>query len=642
MKILRIVCAFGGSLSLVLSMSAQTFTTLHSFDATDGQDPMRGLVQATNGDLYGTTYGGVHDSGEIDYGTVFKITPSGTLTTLYTFCPTDENCTDGVNPDGVLILDTNGNLYGTTFAGGANSAGTVFKITPSGTLTTLYSFCSQSGCTDGANPAGGLVEATNGDLYGTTYGGGANTTCLPGVLESGCGTVFKITLSGTLTTLYSFCSRSGCTDGSYPTAALIQATNGNLYGTTNLGANNQGGYGGTVFEITPSGKLTKLYSFCSKTDCADGEVPNGGLVQASNGDFYGTTFYGGGAASPYGTVFKITPTGTLTTLHIFDVTDGTNPGGTLIQATDGNLYGTTYQHGTDNGGGGGGTIFKITPSGALTTLYNFCSRSECTDGTEPEVAGLVQDTNGTFYGTTLYGGANSTTCAYGCGTVYSLSVGLGPFVEIQQTSGKEGSKVGILGQGFGSSSVVKFDGTKATTIVLSGTTFITATVPAGALTGAVTVTTGTTTLTSTKAFKVLPTITSFSPTSGPVGTSVTITGTGLEQTSKVAFDGKSATFTVVKNTEVTADVPTGTATGKITVTTKGGSATSATSFTVTAGQCTPEGQQCPPQRPPCCSGLICVEGDRAYCEPGHWKTLPGQARSGTGWTPTGSTSFTVN
>ena len=552
-----------------IASPAQTFTRLHSFDATDGQYPMRGLVQATNGDLYGTTYGGVHDSGETDSGTVFKITPSGTLTTLYTFCPTGDNCTDGVNPDGVLIQATNGDLYGTTFGGGAYGLGTVFKITPSGTLTTLHSFDG----TEGENPAGGLVQATNGDLYGTTSGGGANTTC-PG----GCGTVFKITPSGTLTTLYSFCSRSGCTDGSDPVAALVQATNGNFYGTTNLGVNNQGGYGGTVFEITPSGKLTTLYSFCSKTGCADGEVPNGGLVQASNGNFYGTTFYGGTYGD--GTVFKITPTGTLTTLHIFDVTDGTNPGGTLIQATDGNLYGTTYQHGTDSGGGGGGTIFKITPSGALTTLYNFCSQSECTDGTEPEVAGLVQDTNGTFYGTTLYGGANSTTCAYGCGTVYGLSVGLGPFVEIQQTSGKEGSKVGILGQGFGSSSVVKFDGTKATTIVLTGMTFITATVPAGALTGSVTVTTGTTKLTSTKTFDVLPIITSFSPESGPVGTPVTITGAGLEQTTKVTFDGKSATFTVISDTEVKADVPAGAVSGKIAVTTKGGSATSATSFTV--------------------------------------------------------------
>ena len=167
------------------------------------------------------------------------------------------------------------------------------------------------------------------------------------------------------------------------------------------------------------------------------------------------------------------------------------------------------------------------------------------------------------------------------GTAFSLSVGLGPFVKTQTTSGREGAKIGILGQGFSSSSVVKFGGTQATTITLTGTTFIKATVPAGALTGLVTVTTGTTTLTSSKTFKVLPTITSFTPESGPVGTSVTITGTELTQTSKVTFGGvKATTVTVNSDSQVTAEVPTGATTGKIAVTTKGGSATSATSFTV--------------------------------------------------------------
>jgi uncharacterized repeat protein (TIGR03803 family) len=277
---------------------------------------------------------------------------------------------------------------------------------------------------------------------------------------------------------------------------------------------------------------------------------------------------GGGANGNYGTVFKITTSGTLTTLHSFDNTDGTSPYAGLVQATDGNLYGTTYLGGAN----GYGTLFKITTSGTLTTLHSFCPLYGCPDGASL-YAGLVQATNGDFYGTTTNGGSDF-------GTVFSLSMGLKAFLEIQSTSGKEGAKVGILGQGFSSSSVVKFGGTKATTIVLSGTTYITATVPAGALTGSVTVTTGSTTLTSTKTFKVLPTITSFTPSSGPVGTSVTITGTGLDQTTKVTFDGKSATFTVIKDTEVTADVPTGAVTGKIVVTTKGGSATSATSFTV--------------------------------------------------------------
>jgi uncharacterized repeat protein (TIGR03803 family) len=164
-----------------MALSAQTFTTLHSFDLTDGAYVVAGLVQATNGDLYGTTgSGGTNGS-----GTVFKITPNGTLTTLYSFC-SQSNCTDGAGPN-QMIQATNGDFYGTASSGGANGSGTIFKITPSGTLTTLYSFCSQSGCLDGSGPYAGLVQATNGDLYGTTTGGGANP--FGGLFA---GTVFKI------------------------------------------------------------------------------------------------------------------------------------------------------------------------------------------------------------------------------------------------------------------------------------------------------------------------------------------------------------------------------------------------------------------------------------------------------------------
>ncbi len=346
-------------------------------------------------------------------------------------------------------------------------------------------------------------------------------------------------------------------DGEDPQSGLVQALSGDFYGTTDMGGGNSFG---TVFKITPSGTLTSLYSFESSTD---GSYPGAGLVQATNGNFYGTTTGGNG------TVFQIAPSGTLTTLHTFNGTDGSDPGAALVQATDKNLYGTTCGSSCSSSGTSLGTVYKITISGTLTTLHTF----DGTDGENP-LSGLVQDTNGEFYGTTSGGGA------HGDGTVFGSSVGLGPFLEIQPASGKEGAKIDLLGQGFSSSSVVKFGGTKATTIVLSGTTSITATVPAGALTGSVTVTTGATTLTSTKTFQVTPMITSFAPPSGPVGTSVTITGTGLEQTTKVTFDGKSTTFTVNSDTQVTADVPSGAMTGKITVTTKGGSATSATSFTV--------------------------------------------------------------
>jgi uncharacterized repeat protein (TIGR03803 family) len=461
---------------------------LFSFNYTDGAYSEAELVQATNGNLYGTTGGGGANG---NYGTVFKITPSGTLTTLYSFC-SQSGCTDGSNPYAGVVQATNGDFYGTTGYGGANCAptgcGTIFKMTPSGTLTTLYSFCSQSGCTDGEYPFGALVQATNGNLYGTTRFGGAN---------GNYGTVFKITPGGTLTTLYSFCSQSGCTDGAYSEAELVQATNGNLYGTTGGGGAN-GNYG-TVFKITPGGTLTTLYSFCSQSGCTDGYFPNTPLVQATNGDLYGTT-YGGGANGNYGTVFKIAPGGTLTTLYSFcsqsGCTDGDSSWAGLVQATNGNLYGTTY----GGGANGYGTVFQITPGGTLTTLYSFCSQSGCTDG-DSSLAGLVQDTNGDLYGTTWEGGANDVGCSQGCGTVFRLSVGLGPFVETRPTSGKVGKFVEILGSDLTGATRVTFNGTAAKFTVVSPS-LITTTVPTGATTGKVRVVTPSGTLSSNVPFRV--------------------------------------------------------------------------------------------------------------------------------------------
>jgi uncharacterized repeat protein (TIGR03803 family) len=450
------------------AVQAQTFSVLHSFDDTGGDRSYAALVQTTNGDFYGTTY----DGGNNGPGTVFKITASGTMTTLYSFC-SQSDCADGEFPRTALIQATNGSLYGTTPTGGANGDGTVFRITASGTLTTLYSFCSQSDCTDGEYPQAGLVQGTNGDFYGTAWMGGAN----------GDGTVFRITPSGTLTTLHSFDG----TDGEVPEAALIQATNGDFYGTTGSG----GGSGdGTVFKMTPSGTLTTLHSF----NYTDGASPHAALVQASDGNFYGTTTSGG--ANGDGTVFKITPSGTLTTLHSFDNTDGASPYAGLVQATDGNFYGTTELGGANTFG----TIFKITASGTLTTLYNFCPQSGCPDGAEP-YAGLIQATNGNFYGTTYQGA--SADCFDGCGDVFSLSVGLGPFVETQTTSGKVGAAVKILGTNLTGATSVTFNGTAATFTVVSKSE-ITTTVPAGATTGTVEVTTPRGTLKSNTKFRVTP------------------------------------------------------------------------------------------------------------------------------------------
>ncbi len=425
-----------------VALPAQTFTTLRRFDKTDGAIPDAALVQATNGDLYGTTYGGGANGG----GTVFKITPSGGLTTLYSFLCSQTNCTDGLDPTAGLIQGTDGNFYGTTPIGGANKGGTVFKITPRGTLTTLYGFCSTPYglCTDGEYPGAGLVQATNGDLYGTTFEGGANNG----------GTVFKITPGGTLTTLYNFCAQSGCTDGVQPDAGLVLAANGDFYGTTWAGGANSSASvaGGTVFKITPSGTLTTLYSFCSRSACSDGEYPYVGLVQATNGDFYGTTPSGGANC----------------------------------------LYPC------------GGTLFKITPGGTLTTLYSFCSQSGCTDGESP-VAGLVQATDGDFYGTTAGGGAGhcSEGSDPGCGTVFSLSVGLGPFVKTTPAFGKVGAVVKILGTNLTGATSVSFNGTAAGFTVVSPS-LITTTVPVGATNGTIQVTTPGGTLASNLAFRVLP------------------------------------------------------------------------------------------------------------------------------------------
>jgi uncharacterized repeat protein (TIGR03803 family) len=491
----RACAAFAVCVAAAITSSAQTFRTLHSFDLTDGANPLGGLVQAADGNFYGTTaVGGANDNclnGTLPgCGTIFKVTREGKLTTLYSFCP-KSGCADGSEPIAALLQASNGNFYGTTFLGGANGSneGSIFKVTPNATPTTLYSFDGS----DGGGPFAPLIQATDGNLYGTTQGG-SDSTCY-----GGCGTVFKITPGGALASLYTFCS-GGCADGAQPEGGLVQAANGNFYGTTlaggDGGACEEGGEGGcgTVFTITAAGGLTTLYSFCSQSNCADGANPGGTLIQATDGNFYGTTPKGG--ASGWGTVFKITPSGALTTLHSFDLTDGAYPWAAgLAQGSDGNFYGTTvyggaYLH---------GTVFKITPGGTLTTLHNFCAQSNCTDGATP-YAGLIQATDGSFYGTTELGGLG--TCFDGCGTVFGLSVGLGPFVKTLPSSGTVGSPVRILGNYLANTTSVTFNGTPATFTVISPS-LITTTVPAGATTGTVQVVTPGGTLSSNVPFRVI-------------------------------------------------------------------------------------------------------------------------------------------
>ena len=556
--------------SAIASPAKTTYTTLVNFAGTNGSSPNPGLVQGTDGNFYGTTTNGGANCSAPGCGTVFKITSAGTLTTLYSFCA-QTSCTDGSSPNGGLVQGVDGNFYGTTTYGGSTACnaghgcGTVFKITSGGKLTTLHSFAGQPA--DGSFPEGGLVQGPDGNLYGTTQSGGAYNF----------GIAFKIAPSGTFTLLHSFDN----TEGASPNGGLITVPSGYYYyGTTKAGGTNStscptGGCG-TIFKVYPSGEFAFLHSF----DGTDGASPYAGLVQGTDGNFYGTTHAGG--ANSDGTVFKFAVGGhVLTTLHSFggSPTDGSNPQAVLIQATDGSFYGTTTNGGANCGASGCGTLFKITPTGTLTTLYSFCAQTGCADGELPN-GGLVQGTNGNFYGTTADGGASNACGTSGCGTIFSLGVGLGPFVEMQTTSGKVGATVIILGTNLTGATGVSFNGTAATFKVVSSSE-ITATAPAGATTGKIQVTTPSSPLKSNQIFHVTPQILSFTPTSGPVGTPVQITGVSLTQTSAVSFGGVAATFTVNSDTQVTATVPTGAKTGRIALSTPGGAATSATNFTVT-------------------------------------------------------------
>jgi uncharacterized repeat protein (TIGR03803 family) len=471
-------------------VQAQTFDTLLSFHGRDGAYPDYGsLVQGPDGNFYGTTSAGGANLRQPN-GTIFKITPMGRLTTIYSFCAKAPDCADGASPQGGLVLAPDGSFYGTTAAGGTHSyqGGTVFRITPAGQLTTLYSFCAEANCLDGAAPFSTLVQASDGNFYGTTTAGGAGTG-----FSQGNGTVFKITSSGTLTTLHSFCTAFGCPDGSTPIAGLAQGSDGYLYGAASSGgdAGCDGGCG-TAFRITLRGKFTRLYAF----SVSQGGTPMARLTEGTNGVLYGAAAFGG--ANGGGTVYEIAPGDEVITLNSFsEYADGADPNGALIEATDQNFYGTTYGGGSQNGSG---TAFAITPEGALTTLHTFCVQQGCPDGTDL-YGGLLQSTNGTFYGATAAGGG-SPNCEYGCGTVFSLDMGLAPFVTFVRSFGKVGQTGGILGQGFTGTTSVSLNGIAASFTVVSDT-FIEATVPAGATTGYVSVATPSGTLTSNVKFRVI-------------------------------------------------------------------------------------------------------------------------------------------
>lgn len=333
--------------------STGVLTILHSFCSKgiaclDGEVPAGELTQSRLGNFYGSTNNG----GTNSLGVVFSVGRSGKFAVLYNFCSLP-SCGDGEAPNGV-IQARNGNLYGTAPAGGANYLGTVFELTQSGSLTVLHSFNGS----DGANPASTLVQVSNANLYGTATQGGSSTNCSAGGV-AGCGTIFEIMPSGTMTVLHSF---DGA-DGEYPgyQGTMIQASDGFLYGTTNGGGSGKGSlcaYGcGTLFKVSLTGNFTKLYDFCSLANCSDGSLPSS-LVQGTDGNFYGTTS-GGGNSTGSGTIFRITPQGVLTTLYYFcsqaDCADGASPQAALMQDTDGNFYGVTEGGGSQNWG----TIYRF-------------------------------------------------------------------------------------------------------------------------------------------------------------------------------------------------------------------------------------------------------------------------------------------
>ena len=514
---------------------AQIYSDLYNFGSATG-DPANPqfegvLAQGFDGNLYSTT-----PTGGTGMGTVFKSTPQGAVSVLFNF-----NGTLGKTPYSGLTLGTDGNLYGTTSTGGSSNLGVIFGITPAGVLTVVHNFVSS----DGYSPYSPPIQGADGNFHGTTVFGGT----------SAYGTVYKMTPAGVLTVLHSF----DLTNGSSPFGTLVQGNDGNFYGTTygGVGSNRYG----IVFKVTGAGAFTILHAFA----LTHGGNAYAGLTLGKDGSFYGTTFNGGTVG--YGVVFKITTSGVFTVLHSFTpATDGGTPNGGLVQGTDGNFYGATQLGGTKNHG----TLYRITPAGVFTKLYSF-------DGTGGSafMITLLQHTTGILYGDAYSGGTHSL------GTLYSWNSSLPPYAALMSVSGKVGKTFGILGQGFNTATGVSFNGTAGAFKIVSDT-YLTATVPAGATTGLVTVLMPGGNLKSKRTFRVTPSIQSFTPASGPVGTAVIITGVSLKQATSVTFGGvKATTFVVNSDTQVTANVPTGGKTGKIGIATPGGNATSPTTFTVT-------------------------------------------------------------
>ena len=547
---LTLVVIFAG---VAAPAQAQIPTVLHSFPAYNGDAclPEGALVQGRDGYMYGT-------GGCLTNGGIYKISPTGTESIISVFPTGWAGCNSG------LTLGSDGNFYGTCQSGNSTNLGAIYRLTPSGVFTDLHDFTNANG---DAFPEQPPIQASDGNFYGTT-----------GTPELGaCGTVYQLTAAGGYKNLHTF---SG---GDCHSSILFQASDGNLYGTL-LSCAIAGTNEGCVYKISTGGVFKEIYGF---TSAPGGQNPCTGVIQGKDGKLYGATNQGG--ANGTGTIYKITAAGTsYADLHDFnnptDASCVNNENANtvllnLLQVTDGTFYGVNPAYGAN----GNGSVFKLTSANVFSA---FLFPNPPADGDQP-AGTLIQNTNGLVYGTTPSGGTNSfcqpsSECQ---GTLFSVKTGDAPFVNLESTqkTGFVGSSVGMFGQGFSSASVVKFGGVAATSVTLTGTTYLTAVVPAGAHTGTVVVTTGSTKLTSPQTYKVKPKINSFTPTSGSVGTLVKINGTGLIQTTTVKFGTvKATTFTVVSDSEITADVPSGLSAGALTIsiTTAGGTANSPKKFTV--------------------------------------------------------------
>ncbi len=468
MKSLYRAAALAGLFLLPAWATGQTVKEVFAYPVS-AQGPLSLPAQGRDGSVFTTAGGFGYGTTNTDGAIIRTPISSKGGQVLHAFTEAD-----GAVPLSGVTLAMDGNLYGVTYNGGTSSSGVLYKITTGGTYTVVHEFSAEA---DGGFPVAAPIQGSDGNLYGTTSFGNVDD-----------GTVYKYNPSAeTFATLFSF-SQDG-SHGAQIEAPLIQASDGNLYGTTEVGGTNNCG---TIFELSISGALLYTYSFpCG----AEGEYPYTPLIQASDGNFYGTTFYGGNITSSgecktgCGTIFKMS-NGVVSTLYSFSgyPNDGANADSGLTEGTDGNLYGIT----TSGGAHALGTIYQIASSGQYKLLYSFVGVVGSSPG-----APLLQHTNGSFYGTAFHGGQNKQ------GSLYRLDMGLGPFIALVRYTGRIGQPVQILGQGLTGSTTVTVNGIAATSLKVASDTYMTAVIPTGATTGPVVVTTPTGTLTSNHNFRIV-------------------------------------------------------------------------------------------------------------------------------------------